>query len=137
QYDIGVGYGDSLEHAKEVFKSAVSAVQGVEQDPAPETLTWDLAASWVTVRVRWWTDTNRASIVAVRSDVIDAIKLSLDEARIDMPYETQVHLFHDQTEETDGDRENQREGWPAPDGDTPKPRWRAESGGDSPSTNGQ
>jgi hypothetical protein len=30
-----------------------------------------------------------------------------------MPYPTQVTLFHDQTEETDGDRSAQREGWPA------------------------
>jgi hypothetical protein len=32
---------------------------------------------------------------------------------IDMPFPTQQILFHDQTEETDGDRSRQREGWPA------------------------
>lgn len=29
------------------------------------------------------------------------------------PFPTQQILFHDQTEETDGDRVHQREGWPA------------------------
>jgi small conductance mechanosensitive channel len=41
---------------------------------------------------------------------------------IDMPFPTQQILFHDQTEETDGDRSRQREGWPAGSGDVPKPR---------------
>jgi hypothetical protein len=37
----------------------------------------------------------------------------LIECGIDLPYPTQQILFHDQTEETDGDRSRQREGWPA------------------------
>ncbi|WP_437640516.1 mechanosensitive ion channel family protein [Sorangium sp. So ce854] len=37
---------------------------------------------------------------------------------------TQV-LFHDQTEETDGDRSRQREGWPAGEGPAPRPRGAA------------
>ena len=44
--------------------------------------------------------------------MIEAIKNALDDAQIDMAYPTQVVLFHDQTEETDGDRTRQREGWP-------------------------
>ena len=34
---------------------------------------------------------------------------------IDLPFPTQQILFHDQTEESDGDRRTQREGWPAGD----------------------
>ena len=65
-------------------------------------------------------------MVQVRGQVVTAVKHALDEAGIDMPYETNVMLFHDQTEETDGDRDAQREGWPAPrDTDKPKPRWKA------------
>ena len=33
-------------------------------------------------------------------------------AGIDLPFPTSMVLFHDQTEETDGDRTRQREGWP-------------------------
>jgi len=39
----------------------------------------------------------------VRDRVIAAINRSLNEAGIDMPYPTTQILFHDQTEETDGD----------------------------------
>ncbi|MEP6933594.1 MAG: hypothetical protein ABI988_06595 [Nitrospirota bacterium] len=41
---------------------------------------------------------------------IAAMKHDLDDAGIDMPYFTQVQLFHDQAESTDGDRGLQREG---------------------------
>jgi small conductance mechanosensitive channel len=45
-----------------------------------------------------------------------------DENGIDLPYPTRQILFHDQTEETDGDRSLQREGWPAGNSAVPKPR---------------
>lgn len=42
-------------------------------------------------------------------------------AGMDLPFPTQVVLFHDQTEETDGDRTRQRDCWPAGK-NPPKPR---------------
>ncbi len=125
QYDVGIGYGDGIEHACQVLVEAVSAIAEVQSDPKPEALTWDLSASWVTIRVRWWTDSRRADVVHVKAQVLTAIKLALDKAGIDMPYDTQVQLFHDQTEADDGLRGAQREGWPKPkDGEPPVPRWR-------------
>lgn len=125
QYDIGIGYADDMDEACDIIKETISKIEGVETDPAPEAFVWDLAASWVTIRMRWYTDSQRGDIVANRSHILRAVKLALDEAHIDMPYDTKVQLIHDQTEETDGDRESQREGWPAPkDGETPKPRYK-------------
>ncbi len=126
-YDVGIGYGDSIDRACEVIRKAVGGIEGVEKDPAPEALTWDLAASWVTIRARWWTSSRRTDVTHVRAAVLAAIKRALDEARIDMPYATQVHLFHDQTEASDGDRDAQREGWPAPDEGAPQPRWKVQA----------
>ncbi|MEP6975896.1 MAG: mechanosensitive ion channel family protein [Spartobacteria bacterium] len=127
QYDVGIGYGDGIEEACEVIRKALASVKEVETEPAPEALPWDLGASWVTIRARWWTQSRRADVVHVKGSVIKAMKDALDEARIDMPYETQVHLFHDQTEETEGERGRQREGWPAPKEGATKPRWKAEA----------
>jgi len=126
QYDIGIGYADDIDDACALIKKVMSEVEGIEQDPAPEAYVWDLAASWVTIRARWWTDSHKGDVVATRSNVVLGVKRALDDAKIDMPYDTRVHLFHDQTEENDGDRSAQREGWPAPkEGDAPKPRYRA------------
>ncbi|WDR04575.1 mechanosensitive ion channel family protein [Devosia rhodophyticola] len=122
QYDVGIGYGDNIADAKSVMLNAVKSVEGVEQDPAAEVLVVDLAASWITLRPRWWTNSLRTDVVHTQSRVIEAIKSALDAAGIDMPFETAIQLFHDQTEENDGVRGRQREGWPGA-GDSP-PRSR-------------
>lgn len=127
QYDVGIGYGDDIERACEVIREAVGKLSEVCADPAPEALPWDLAASWVTIRVRWWTHSRRSDVVLVHAQVIRAVKEALQQAHIDLPYETCVHLIHDQTEADDGDRSRQREGWPAAqDSLGTTPRWRAQ-----------
>lgn len=126
QYDIGIGYGDDIDEARQVILDVLQAIPEIEKDPPPQALTWDLAASWVSIRARWWTDSKRADVVQVRSTVIQSVKEALDKAQIDMPYETRVQLVHDQTDETDGDRDKQREGWPTTGDDSPRPRWQAQ-----------
>lgn len=112
EYDVGIGYGDDINKATDIIQSVFSKTDGVSSDPAPDIATVDLAASWVTLRARWWVDTTQASPYTVKSAVINGIKEAFDENSIDMPFETQVNLFHNQTEETDGVRGEQREGWP-------------------------
>jgi small-conductance mechanosensitive channel len=83
-------------------------------DPAPETLTYELAGSSVNIRVRWWIQPPlKRDALEARDRVLTAIKKKLSANGIDLPFPTTQVLFHDQTEETDGDRQRQREGWPA------------------------
>lgn len=123
EYDIGIGCNDDWNEARKLMVSAASGVEGALDDPMPETIPVELGDSANVVRLRWWTKSDRASQIHTFGAVLQAVYIALDEAGIDMPYPTQVHLFHDQTEETDGDRAKQREGWPAT-GDDPKPRER-------------
>ena len=116
QYDVGIGYGDDIAEAKRIALEAVRGVEGVLHDPAPDVLTWDLAGSSVNLRVRWWSDPDRANVVRLRDAVLMAVSGDLLAAGIDLPFPTQQVLFHDQTETTDGDRARQREGWPPPPG---------------------
>ena len=123
EYDVGIGYGDSIDVARAAILECIADVEGVEKKPATEVLVWELAASTVNLRVRWWTNSLRTDVVHVRSAVLESVKKALDAAGIDMPFDTQVLLFHDQSEETDGRRGIQREGWPKkPDGNNPEPR---------------
>ena len=117
QYDVGIGYGDDVAHAKAVALEAVKGVDGVLDDPAPDVLLWDLAGSSQNLRLRWWTKPKRSGVVQVRDRVLEAVSKALSAAGCDLPFPTQVVLLHDQTEATDGDRTRQREGWPA--GDNP------------------
>lgn len=121
QFDVGIGYGDKPSHAAELFLEAIRKVEGVVADPAPEVLPWGLDDNYITLRARWWTESKRTSVVHTRSRVVLALYETAIAHGIDLPFPTQMVLFHDQTEEADGDRARQREGWPA-GGRAPRPR---------------
>lgn len=113
QLDIGIGYGDDPDRAYALFAAAIAKVDGVVAEPAPEALPWDIADSYVKLRARWWSDSKRTSVVHIKARVIATIYAAARDAGIDLPFLTQVVLFHDQSEDADGDRARQREGWPA------------------------
>ena len=122
EYDVRIGYGDDLAQAKHLIVEAVKSADGVLAEPPPEALVIDLAPSGVHIRARWWTKSRRVEVLAGQDQVITAIKHKLTQNGIDVPLPTQQILFHDQTEETDGDRARQREGWRAGQGVVPQPR---------------
>jgi small-conductance mechanosensitive channel len=125
QYDVGIGYGDDIAYAQEVIRNALRDVHAVLKEPPPEALVVDLAGSWVTIRARWWINPpRRTDVIASTDQALRAIKNALTAEGIDLPFPTQQILFHDQTEETDGDRSRQREGWPAGRASIPSPRAR-------------
>lgn len=110
---IGVGYGDDPSAAVALFEAAICNVEGVSAEPKPEVLPWVLNESSVDLKARWWTDSMRIDQVHVRARVVLALFKAAKINGIDLPFPTQVMLFHNQTEATDGDRERQRESWPS------------------------
>ena len=125
--EVGIGYGDDIDEARRLILEAISEVDEVLKEPPPSVLAVSFGDSSVTLKARWWTKSRRADFLRGRDRVIPAIRRKLGEHGIDLPYPTQQILFHDQTEETDGDRARQREGWPAGKGDAPRPRSIAQS----------
>jgi small conductance mechanosensitive channel len=126
QYDVGIGYGDDIATARQLVVEAMRSVEGVLADPAPDVLVVDLAGSSVNLRARWWINPpRRADIMDAQDRILEAIKNTLTAHGIDLPYPTQQILLHDQTEATDGNRQTQREGWPAGNGEIPKARAEA------------
>ncbi|MBA3351337.1 MAG: mechanosensitive ion channel family protein [Blastocatellia bacterium] len=123
EYDVGIGYGDDIERARPIILEAAASAKDVVSDPAPEVLVYEYGESTVNLRVRWWiVPPRRSDALDSRDQVLSAIKSALSSNGIDLPFPTRQILFHDQTEETDGDRSRQREGWPAGNGDVPRPR---------------
>ena len=120
QYDIGIGYGDDIAKAKAVIMEVLREHGEILDDPAPEALVVDLADSTINIRARWWIEPpRRADYMQSQDWVLENVCNRLVAAGIDLPFPTQQVLFHDQTEETDGDRANQREGWPVQPESTP------------------
>lgn len=123
EYDIAVGYGDDIAHAKRLILEAVNECDTVLAEPRADVLTFELAGSGVNIRARWWVEPpQKRDTLESRDEVLSAVKGKLQANGIDLPFPTHQVLFHDQTEETDGDRRRQREGWPAGPGGVPRPR---------------
>lgn len=122
QYDIGIGYGDDIAKAKEIILETLNSRDEVLKNPGPEAIVVDLAGSSINIRARWWINPpRRAEAIDSMDWVLENLCNKLVAAGIDLPFPTQQILFHDQTEETDGDRTRQREGWPiAPDTKPPR-----------------
>lgn len=118
QYDIGIGYGDDIQKAKEIILEVLNSRDDILGDPAPEAIVVELADFTINIRARWWIEPPRRADAMTSFDwVLENICDRLVKAGIDLPFPTQQILFHDQTEETDGDRARQREGWPVPAND--------------------
>ena len=123
QYDVGIGYGDDIAEAKQIILEVLRSNPEAIADPPPEALVVELADCTVNIRARWWVNPpRRAEVLDSQDWVLTELCNKLIMAGIDLPFPTQQILFHDQTDERDGDRARQREGWPAKKGDNPKPK---------------
>ncbi|MFL1463792.1 mechanosensitive ion channel family protein [Roseococcus sp. DSY-14] len=126
QFPVTIGNGDEVALARRTITAALSRAHGVLPDPPPEALVTGLGAAGVDMVARFWIDPpRRRDAVDALDGAIEAVKTALTEAGVDMPYPTSQVLFHDQTEETDGDRSRQREGWPAAGREVPRSRFAA------------
>jgi small-conductance mechanosensitive channel len=92
QYDVGVGYDQDRDQAMKILRETIEKTEGVETDKPIDVLPWDQADSWLTIRIRWWTKSERATVVKVFSDVILNTQNALDEAGIDLPFPTTVEI---------------------------------------------
>ena len=125
EYDFGLGFSDDIAQTKAILLQVVQSIPGVLKEPAPDVLVVRLAESSINVRLRWWVQPPRQFDVLTSQDlVLEKAAAALLAAGIDIPFPTHQVLFHDQTEESDGDRSRQREGWPPGKGPVPRPeRW--------------
>lgn len=122
QYDLVIGNGDDIAAAKQVILDAIHSLPGIETDPAADVLVVEYADAGVKLRMRWWIrPPRRADALDLQDKVLEAVKTALTGHGIDLPFPTHQVLLHDQTEESDGNRRRQREGWPAGKGEVPEP----------------
>lgn len=125
QFALTIGNGDDIARARDVVVQALRSTPGVMADPEPEALVTGLGTAGPDMVARFWINPpRRREAVDALDGAIEAVKRAVADAGLDLPFPTMQVLFHDQTEETDGDRARQREGWPAAGRDVPRPRWQ-------------
>jgi len=87
---IGLGYGEDVERARDVFLQAIQSTEGVQEEPAPEILTEELGSATMNMAARFWVNQETHNLFAVHSHVVEAINQAAEREVIDLPYPTQV-----------------------------------------------
>lgn len=88
---IGIGYDDNIGQARDIIMSIIEADERVLKDPAAAVAVGELGDSSVNLNVRPWV--NSGDYWPVRADLLEGIKVKLDEAGISIPYPQQdVHM---------------------------------------------
>lgn len=120
---VGIGYGDDVLEAKRLIREGLGEIEGILPDPAPQVLVTELGDFAVNLEVRFWINPPvRREVMETQDAVLEMVRRVLPAGGIDLPFPTSQVLFHDQTEQTDGIRRQQREGWPSRGEDDPEPR---------------
>lgn len=82
---IGIAYKEDIPAARSVLLAAVSELQDVARNPAPEVVCVGLGASSVDLEVRVWID-NASDEQPIHARAMEAGKIALDAAGIEIPY---------------------------------------------------
>ena len=83
---IDIAYSANIKEAKDVILSVLAKETRLLQDPAPAIGVANLAESSVQLFVRGWVNTG--DFFAVKADLLEEIKVTLDENNIEIPYNT-------------------------------------------------
>ena len=90
---FGIGYDDDIRKAKQLIEAGFAADERILQDPAPAVAMAELADSSINFNVRPWV--KAGDYWAVRSELMERIKLSFDENGISIPYpQRDIHMHN-------------------------------------------
>jgi small conductance mechanosensitive channel len=88
---IGIGYDDNIGQARDIIMKIIESDERILADPAPAVAVGELGDNSVNLNVRPWV--NAGDYWPVRADLLENIKVSLDEAGISIPYpQRDVHI---------------------------------------------
>ncbi|MBC7750885.1 MAG: mechanosensitive ion channel family protein [Candidatus Saccharibacteria bacterium] len=114
QVDFGIGMSDDVAKAKTQVLEALKSCSTVTEHSTPTVVVTGFSDYALMLRLRWWIEESaQVDMTDSMDQVLIGVKYALTDAGIDLPYPTSQVLWHDQTEEIDGDRHRQREGWPS------------------------
>jgi small conductance mechanosensitive channel len=88
---FGIGYDDNIGQARDIIKSVIDADERILKDPEAAIVVGELGDNSVNINVRPWV--NSGDYWAVRSDLLETVKVRFDEAGVSIPYPQQdVHM---------------------------------------------
>jgi len=90
---VGVSYDTNLDHAADVIRRAVEGIDEVLASKGVDIFAQEFNSSSVDFLVRWWAGSSPRSGWESKDKVVRAIKASLDEAGIEIPFPYVTHTF--------------------------------------------
>ncbi len=88
QIDVGIGYEDDIDKARDIVTNLLVADRRIHTDPAPMVVVGALGASSVDLVIRFWVDA--ADFWPTKFDYNERIKKAFDAAGVNIPYPQQV-----------------------------------------------
>lgn len=89
----GVSYDTDLDHASEVIRKSVEAVEGIDTDKGIDIFATTFNSSSVDFLVRWHAGSKPRDMWESTDKVVRAIKRGLDDAGIEIPFPYVTHTF--------------------------------------------
>jgi small conductance mechanosensitive channel len=94
EINVGIGYEDDIDQAKNIVRGLVDADERIHADPAPLIVVGALGDSAVEIKTRVWV--NAGDFWSVTFDLNEKIKKAFDAGGINIPYPQQVvHHVHE------------------------------------------
>ncbi|WP_236698172.1 mechanosensitive ion channel family protein [Pyrodictium occultum] len=88
EYLVGIGYGESIEEARETILRVLAGHPLVLAEPEPRVFVEELGDSAVVLRVAFWVPSTKW--LEVKWEMLGRIKEALDEAGIEIPFPQRV-----------------------------------------------
>lgn len=90
---IGVGYDADIQRAQQIAQSVIAEQQNVLTEPEPQTLIDTLGASSYNVKVYFWVDVEKTSVLKMSSVLMRNITTAFLDADISMPDDARERIF--------------------------------------------
>ena len=98
ELDVTVGYDYNTDDIIDIIMQAISPLDEVMDDPAPQVLCWSLGATSMEMKVRWWVDSARSEEVISRARIVQSIKEAFELNDID-PTDPQLIFYQEHKKE--------------------------------------
>ncbi|KHT44099.1 mechanosensitive ion channel protein MscS [Alteromonas marina] len=93
QFVIGVGYDADIQEAQRIALEITEGQENVLNDPEPQVLIDELGSSTYNVKVYFWVDVERTSVLKMASVLMRNITQAFLDASISMPDDARERIF--------------------------------------------
>ena len=93
QFIIGVGYDSDIQQAQRIAQNITASQDNVLKDPEPQVLIDELGSSTYNIKVYFWVNVEKTSVLKMESVLMRKITQAFLDANISMPDDARERIF--------------------------------------------